>query len=132
LFLDHRLERRPAERKSALLGGDKVAVVVVVVLLLGPVPLLAHCSLGRLSTSKLTLENLDPTAALGRAWSLADGNRITLFLFTLVWGIAMLLSVFAFCVGLVPARAAYELALTEAFLLATHDDLAESALRQPR
>ena len=60
LFLDHRLERRPAERKSALLGGDKVAVVVVVVLLLGPVPLLAHCSLGRLSTSKLTLENLDP------------------------------------------------------------------------
>jgi len=108
-----------------------IAGGVVMVMLVIPAALYVHLGL-MLGDRALTLENLDPTAALGRAWSLADGNRITLFLFTLVWGIAMLLSVFAFCVGVVPARAAYELALTEAFLLATHDDLAESALRQPR
>ena len=106
-------------------GGVGMALLVI------PAAVYVHLGL-LLGDRALTLENLDPTAALGRAWSLADGNRITLFLFTLVWGIAQLLSLLAFCIGVFPARAAYELALTEAFLLATHEELTESALRQPR
>lgn len=111
--------------------GMMIAGGVAMALLVIPAAVYVHLGL-LLGDRALTLENLDPTAALGRAWSLADGNRISLFVFTLVWGFAQLLSLLAFCVGIIPARAAYELALTEAFLLATHEELAESALRQPR
>lgn len=104
-----------------------VAAGVFAVLFLVPVAI--YVGLGTmLGERAVVLENLGPTEALRRSWSLASGNRITLFYFSFMMGLANFAGLLLCCIGLIPARGVSEFAITEAFLLATDDAAAAGVL----
>jgi hypothetical protein len=92
-------------------------------------PVAIYVGLGTLLGERaVVLEGLGPTDALRRSWSLASGNRLQLFWFSFVMGLANFAGLLMCCIGLIPARGISEYAITEAFLLATTDAAASGAL----
>ncbi len=103
----------------------------VLLLLLLAVPASIYVGLG-LSMGELaiTLEGRGVLDALERSWSLAQGRRLSLLIFFVVFGIAQFIAaivgVCLLCVGAlvtVPAmRSIYEVAFTEGFMLITRGE----------
>jgi hypothetical protein len=83
-------------------------------------PVLIYIDLGlRLGDQLVTLEGLGAIDALDRSWELARGNRVTLWLFFFVTDLFAVLGVLFCGVGIFATRAISDVAVTEAFLLAT-------------
>jgi hypothetical protein len=111
---------------------------VVLFMLLAPVSI--YVSLGlALGAHCLVLERLTPIQALERSWSIASGNRFSLFIFLLAQSLVSLVAVFvgllACCIGTfvtVPVTmASVDVGMTEAFLLYTADQAARDSFRLP-
>lgn len=83
-------------------------------------PVLIYIDLGlRLGDQLVTLEGLGAIDALDRSWEMARGNRLTLWIFFFVTDIFAVLGIFFCGVGVFATRAIADVAVTEAFLLAT-------------
>lgn len=100
-------------------------------LLVFTLPIAAYVGLGlALADSAVVLDELGPTDALARSWSLASGNRLWLFLYLLVTGlfqlVVTLVGLCFCCVGVYLTRAmAYairDVGLTSAYLLHTRPE----------
>lgn len=105
-----------------------ISVVGGVLILLISVPVVVYIGLGlSLGDHAVALDELGPTAALEKSWSLVRGNRLHLFLFLLVYGFARFASVFVgllmLCIGVlftVPTvRAITDIGFTQGYLLLT-------------
>ncbi|MCB9761353.1 MAG: hypothetical protein H6739_16040 [Alphaproteobacteria bacterium] len=92
------------------------------------VPVMIYVGLGLyLGNHAVVIEGLGPMAALERSWGMAKGNRVTLFVYSLVMGLfgfaAAIVGLLMCCIGVIvtgpAARAIVDVGLTEAFMLAT-------------
>ena len=99
-----------------------------VLIMLLSVPVLIYVGLGlSMGDHAVALDELGPTAALEKSWSLVRGNRIPLFLFLFVYGLAriasLIVGVLMLCIGAfftVPTvRAITDIGFTQGYLLLT-------------
>lgn len=121
------------DQQLLLIGGGVLAVLLVL-------PVAIYVNMGLyVGNHVVVLEGLSAMEALERTWSLANGNRLTLFIFAFVMGLVMIGALFAgllmCCIGVlftVPAaRAMMDVGLTESFLLATREDSETAGWRLP-
>jgi hypothetical protein len=91
---------------------------VLVVFLVVPVTIYVQMGLA-LGDYFVALEGASALGALERAWDAARGNRLWLFLYTLVLGLLAASGVLVCCVGIIVSRCVSETGATEAFLLFT-------------
>ncbi|MCP4809925.1 MAG: hypothetical protein GY913_10360 [Proteobacteria bacterium] len=103
-----------------ILGGLLLMILMI--------PALVYIGLGlAMGDHALVLEGKSPMQALERSWELADGNRVTLFIFNFVMALfafaAVFLGLLMCCIGVIltsPAsRAAIDVGFTESFLMHT-------------
>ena len=124
---------------TALPGGALIGVGIMqsnvvlgiggaILLMLLVFPTLIYVGLGlAFGDHAVALDNAGPTEALEKSWGLASGNRLHLFLFLFVYGIARLALAIAglmmLCIGAlftVPiSRAVTDVGFTEGYLLLT-------------
>lgn len=131
----------PVAAVSLLAGavGMMISIPIGVIVL---VIVMVYVGLGFMFGDRLVaLDGCGPMEALKRSWQMADGNRMTLFIFALVQGLVVIagaiLGILALCIGwivtLPAAMAMGEVAFTEAYLLFTRGEAEASqwALQRP-
>lgn len=106
------------------LGGDPSFLAVGAVLLaLLIVPTAFYVGYGLvLGEYAVALEGVGPMEALSRSWELADGNRFTLFFFSVAVGLVNFVGLLLCCFPLFATFPSTQLGWTESYLLATRDD----------
>jgi hypothetical protein len=104
-------------------GETTIAVIAGTALFVFVVPTMIYVGLGlALGDQAVVVDGFGPVAALDRSWSLARGNRLSLFAFFLVTGLFRLSGFLLCCVGIVLTRAMADMGVTESYMLATQSD----------
>lgn len=94
-----------------------------VLILLVMLPAMIYVSMGLMMGERaIAIDGYKPMDALELSWAMARGNRVHLFIFSVVTGIFGALGLLLCCVGIVATRAIVDFGLTEAYLLATRDE----------
>ena len=97
-----------------------IGIAVMIIGGLASYAFMIYCVIGVvLAESAVIFEDLTPTEAIKRSWSLASGHRWRLVLFFLVNGIFAILGLLLCCVGVLATSAITRLATAEAYLQCT-------------
>lgn len=108
-----------------LLHAEKntILILVGIVAFVCVVPTLIYVGIGlALGDRAVVIDGLGPAAALDRSWSLAKGNRLSLFLFFVVTGVFHVAGFLLCCIGIVLTRAIVDTGTTESYMLATQSN----------
>ncbi len=120
----------------ALFAGGGALTIGFVLLFVGiviAIVVATYVSLGlSFGSQAIALDGLGPIEALERSWTLVDGHRWPLLLFTMVLGLVSLLGMMACCVGIIVTSGIAGLGWTEAYLIATCEDWEEFYMLRPQ
>ncbi len=125
---------------GAAMDSEPLIMGGVVLMMLIWLPVAIYVGLGMmLGEHVLVLENKGVMDTLGRAWSLADGNRVTIFVFAFMAGLAQfaaaIVGLMMCCVGVIitspGCRALVDVGWTESFLFHTRGEEEAAKWRVP-
>lgn len=105
-------------------SGNLVLAALLAVAGLAYLCLIVYVNLGlSLAATACAFEASSPTASIRRSWSLASGNRWTLFVYWIVLAIVMMLGLLACCVGVLFTASFANIAPFESYLALTRPEM---------